>query len=65
MKRHGLSQRNSARIANAAYKAIKLVRDGTLQTYPILSPDLFATHPDIVNDDLLAFIRDDARDAQF
>ena len=44
-------------IENSAHKAIKLVRDGTLKTYPGLSHGLFATHPDVVNADLLAFIR--------
>ena len=44
-------------IGNSAHKAIKLVNDGTLKTYPGLSHGLFATHPDIVNPDLLAFIR--------
>jgi non-heme chloroperoxidase len=44
-------------IGNSAHKAIKLVRDGTLKTYPGLSHGLFATHPDVVNPDMLAFIR--------
>lgn len=44
-------------IANAARKAIGLVRDGTLRTDPGLWHGLFATHPDIVNADLLAFAR--------
>ena len=44
-------------IENSAHKAIKLVRDGTLKTYPGLSHGLFATHPDVVNADILAFIR--------
>ena len=44
-------------IENSAHKAIKLVRDGTLKTYSGLSHGLFATHPEIVNADLLAFIR--------
>ncbi len=44
-------------IGNSAHKAIKLVKDGTLKTYPGLSHGLFATHPDVVNPDLLAFIR--------
>ena len=44
-------------IGNSAHKAIRLVRDGTLITYPGLSHGLFATHPDVVNRDLLAFIR--------
>lgn len=45
-------------IENSAYKAIKLVRNGRLKTYPGLSHGVFATHPDLVNADLLAFIRD-------
>lgn len=44
-------------IANSAHKAIKLLKDGTLKTYPGLSHGLFATHPETVNPDLLAFIR--------
>lgn len=44
-------------IANSAHKAMKLVRDGTLKAYPGLSHGLFATHPEVVNPDLLAFIR--------
>jgi non-heme chloroperoxidase len=44
-------------IANSALKAIQLVRDGTLKTYPGLSHGLFATHPDLINADLLAFAR--------
>lgn len=44
-------------IENSAHKAIMLVRDGTLKTYPGLSHGLFATHPKLINDDLLAFSR--------
>jgi non-heme chloroperoxidase len=44
-------------IENAAHKAIKLVNDGTLKTYRGLSHGLFATHPEVVNPDMLAFIR--------
>jgi non-heme chloroperoxidase len=44
-------------IANSAHKAINLVRDGILKTYPGLSHGLFATHPDLINADLLAFAR--------
>lgn len=43
-------------IDNSAHKAIKLLRNGTLKTYEGLSHGLFATHPDLVNADLLAFI---------
>ncbi|MBX7484095.1 alpha/beta fold hydrolase [Qipengyuania qiaonensis] len=44
-------------IENSAHKAVRLVRDGTLKTYPGLSHGLFATHPELVNADLLAFVR--------
>ncbi|GGE32596.1 chloroperoxidase [Primorskyibacter flagellatus] len=44
-------------IDNSAHKAIKLLRNGTLKTYPGLSHGFFATHPDLVNADLLAFAR--------
>lgn len=43
-------------IENSAHKAIKLVSDGMLRTYPGLSHGLFATHPEVVNPDMLAFI---------
>jgi len=32
-------------IGNSAQEAVKLVRDGTLKTYPGLSHGLFAMHP--------------------
>ena len=41
----------------SARKAIELLPKGTLKTYPGLSHGLFATHPDLINADLLAFIR--------
>lgn len=44
-------------LKNSAEKAVKLVRNGTLKVYPGLSHGLFATHPDPINADLLAFIR--------
>lgn len=40
----------------SAREAVKLLSNGTLKTYPGLSHGLFATHPDIINADLLAFI---------
>jgi non-heme chloroperoxidase len=43
-------------IANSAHKAMKLVKNGTLKSYPGLSHGLFATHPDLINADLLASI---------
>ncbi|MEQ8290796.1 MAG: alpha/beta hydrolase [Roseovarius sp.] len=44
-------------IENSAHKAIDLLPNGTLKSYPGLSHGLFATHPDVVNPDLLAFAR--------
>jgi len=46
-------------IANSALLSIKLLRNGTLKTYPGLSHGMATTHPDIINRDLLAFIRSD------
>ena len=43
-------------IGDSALKGIKLLRNGTLKTYEGLSHGLFATHPDLINADLLAFI---------
>ena len=37
--------------------AVKLLPNGTLKTYPGLSHGLFATHPEQINADLLAFIK--------
>ena len=44
----------SARIS--AYKTINLVSDGTLKTYLGLPHGLYATHPKVVNADLLQFV---------
>jgi non-heme chloroperoxidase len=44
-------------IADSAHKAIELLTKGTLKTYPGLSHGMFATHPQIINADLLAFAR--------
>lgn len=44
-------------IADSAHKGIKLLRNGTLKTYEGLSHGLFATHPDLVNADILSFIQ--------
>ncbi|GGO30104.1 non-heme chloroperoxidase [Gemmobacter aquaticus] len=44
-------------IDNSAHKAIKFLRNGTLKTYPGLSHAPFATHPELVNADLLAFAK--------
>lgn len=44
-------------IAASAHKAVKLLKKGTLKTYPGLSHGMFATHPEIINPDLLAFAK--------
>ncbi|MCK0769741.1 alpha/beta fold hydrolase [Chromohalobacter canadensis] len=44
-------------IAASAHKAVKLLPNGTLKTYPDLSHGMFATHPDRINADLLEFIQ--------
>ncbi|WP_300578616.1 alpha/beta hydrolase [Phenylobacterium sp.] len=44
-------------IANSAHLAIKLVRQGTLKTYPGLPHGMASTHPDLINADLLAFFK--------
>lgn len=42
---------------NNARRTVELLRKGTLKTYPGLPHGLFSTHPDLVNADLLEFIR--------
>lgn len=44
-------------IADSALLAIKLVKEGTLKVYPGLPHGMATTHPDIINADLLAFIK--------
>lgn len=44
-------------IGDSAQLAIKLVKRGTLKTYPGLPHGMASTHPDIINADLLAFFR--------
>ena len=44
-------------IAASAMKAIKLLRNGTLKVYPGFPHGMLTTHADVINADLLAFIR--------
>jgi len=44
-------------IADSALLAVKLLKAGTLKVYPGLPHGLCTTHPEVVNPDLLAFIR--------
>ena len=42
----------------SAREAIKLLPNGTLKTYPGLSHGMFATHPEVINADILAFVEE-------
>ena len=44
-------------IADSARLGIKLLKKGSLKTYKDLPHGMFATHSEIINADLLAFIR--------
>jgi non-heme chloroperoxidase len=46
--------------ADSAPLTVKLLRNGTLKTYKDLPHGSCQTHPDIINADLLAFIRGEA-----
>ncbi|HEY2288483.1 MAG TPA: alpha/beta hydrolase [Streptosporangiaceae bacterium] len=43
--------------ATSGPRAVKLVRNGTLKTYPGFPHGMPTTHADTINNDLLAFIR--------
>lgn len=45
-------------VNETARRAVGLLRNGTLKTYEGLSHGLFATHPELINADLLAFIQE-------
>lgn len=44
-------------IADAALKAIKLLKNGTLKTYPGFSHGMLTVNADVLNADLLAFVK--------
>lgn len=44
-------------IAHSAELAVKLLKSGTLKTYPGLPHGMASTHPEVINADILAFIR--------
>jgi non-heme chloroperoxidase len=44
-------------IADSALIGIKLLKHGTLKTYPGFPHGMCTTHPEVINPDLLAFIR--------
>jgi len=43
-------------IADAALKSIKLLKNGTLKTYPGYSHGMLTMNPDVLNPDILAFV---------
>jgi non-heme chloroperoxidase len=47
-------------IADSALLSAKLVRNGTLKIYPGLSHGMCTTHADVINRDLLAFVKGEA-----
>ena len=47
----------SCRIADSAPLAVKLLKKGTLKTYEGLPHGMLSTHPDVVNPDILAFLK--------
>jgi non-heme chloroperoxidase len=44
-------------IADSALLSVKLLKKGTLKVYEKLSHGMSTTHPELINADLLAFIR--------
>jgi non-heme chloroperoxidase len=42
---------------NAALKAIKLLKNGTLKTYPGYGHGMLTVNADVLNADLLAFVK--------
>ncbi|MCL9998847.1 MAG: alpha/beta hydrolase [Erythrobacter sp.] len=44
-------------IDHSARLAVKLLKQGTLKTYPDLPHGMASTHPEVINPDILAFIR--------
>ena len=44
-------------LANSALKSARLLRNGTLKVYAGLSHGMLTTHPDVLNPDLLAFVK--------
>jgi non-heme chloroperoxidase len=51
-------------VKNSAKKSAQLIKGATEIYYPGLSHGLTATHPDLVNRDLLAFIQQDKTDSR-
>ena len=47
--------------ADSAPLTVKLVKNGTLKNYPGLPHGCMTTHPELINRDILDFVRGDAR----
>ncbi len=50
-------------IADSALKGIKLLQKGTLKVYPGLPHGMASTHAEIINNDLLAWLKGELKDA--
>jgi len=46
-----------APLASTSQQAVKLLKNGTLKTYPGLPHGMATTHADVINADILAFIK--------
>ncbi len=44
-------------IADSAHKSVKLLKNGTLKTYPGFSHGMLTVNADVLNADLLAFVQ--------
>ena len=44
-------------IANSALKSVKLLKNGTLKVYKGFPHGMLTTHADVINPDLLAFVK--------
>ena len=44
--------------ADSGALSVKLVKNGTLKSYPGYPHGMFVTHADVINPDLLAFVRE-------
>ena len=44
-------------IADSAHKSVKLLKNGTLKTYPGFSHGMLTINADVLNADLLAFVQ--------
>ena len=55
--REGIVAAVERSIADAALKSIKLLRNGTIKTYPGYAHGMLTVHAEVLNADLLAFVK--------